>query len=160
MAAYEFLTSEATIQVLSPDIVRDAQRITARAQASQIVYGLVFAPYPTSEQGEVVWTSQLIADQLAYWAGIWDSNSLVRGVVGIALTQTVDANGQLQDEALVAVQSSSGKSQAQLALPPRQWLPSVAGTSLTKSFPDSVAEVVAQLDAVEAAGGTPSGSEA
>lgn len=150
MAAYEFLTSEATIQVLSPDIVRDAQRITARASRSQIVYSLVFAPYPTSPQGEVVHTPESIASQLAYWAGIWDSNSLVRGVVGIAITQTVDALGQLQDEALVVVQSSSGKSQAQLTLPPREWLPSVAGTTLTKSFPDAVAEAVAQLDAVEA----------
>lgn len=152
MAAYEFLTSEATIQVLSPDIVRDAQRITARAQASQVVYSLLFAPYPTDEQGTVIWSSQAIADQLSYWAGIWDSNSMVRGVLGIALTQIVDSLGQLQDVALVSVSSSSGNSQAQITLPPKEWLPSVEGTTLTKSFPDAVAETVAQLDAVEAGG--------
>jgi hypothetical protein len=154
MAAYQFLTSEATIQVLSPDLVRDAQRITARASASQVVYSLVFAPYPTDPQGTIIWTDSLIADQLSYWAGIWDTNSMVRGVAGISLTQTVDATGQLQDVALVVVTSTSGNSTAQLTLPPRQWLPSVAGTTLTKSFPDSVAEAVGQLDAVEASGAT------
>lgn len=150
MAAYTFEASEQTIQVLSSDIVREAQRVVATANESRVTFALLFAPYPTSPQGEIVWTDALINEQLAYWAGIWDSNSLVRGVVGIAITQTVDALGQLQDEALVVVQSSSGKSQAQLTLPPREWLPSVAGTTLTKSFPDAVAEAVAQLDAVEA----------
>lgn len=153
MAAYEFLTSEATIQIVSTDIVRDAQRVAARASASQVVYTLTFSPYPTDPQGTVIWTESVIHDQLSYWAGIWNSNALVRGVAGIGLTQTVDALGQLQDIAIVAVTSTSGNSTTQLTLPPREWLPSVAGTTLTKSFPDAVAEAVAQLDAVEAAGG-------
>jgi hypothetical protein len=77
---------------------------------------------------------------------------MVRGVAGISLTPTVDATGQLQDIALVVVSSTSGNSTAQLTLPPSEWLPSVAGTSLTKSFSQAVGEAVAQLDAVEASG--------
>ena len=160
MAAYQFLTSESTIQVLSPDIVRDAQRISARASRSQVVYSLLFAPYPTDDQGTVIWTEQLIADQLSYWAGIWDSNSLVRGVAGIALTQSLDAAGQLEDVAIVTVSSTSGNSTTQLVLPPASWLPSVQGTTLTQSFPDAVAETRAQLDAVEATSAEPVGGGA
>lgn len=150
MAAYSFLAAEPTVQVLSSEIVRDAQRVTAQAQASGVVYSLVFAPYPTSPQGEVVWTPESIDSQLAYWAGIWDSNSQVPGVAGISLSQEVDVTGRLEDVAQVYVLSSSGRSSTQLSLGPRSWLPSVAGTTLTQSFPDAVAQARAQLDAVEA----------
>lgn len=150
MAGYTFEASEQTIQVLSSDIVRDAQRVIATANESGVTYALLFAPYPASPQGEVVWTDALIHEQLAYWAGIWDQNSRVAGVLGISITQEVDATGRLNDVAIVYISSTSGKSSTSITLGPREWLPSVAGTTLATSFPDAVAQARSRLDALEA----------
>lgn len=144
MAAYQFLTSEATLKVLSPELVQDAQRITARASESGVVYSLVFSDYPTDPTGRVIWTPQLIADQLAYWAGLWDQNSLVPGVVGIGLTQELNAASELVEIALVTVQSTSGRSTTTATLGPRSFLP--------EPFATAVAAVRQQLDADEAGG--------
>lgn len=151
-APYEFLASEPTIQVLSSELVQDAQRITARSIPNGIVYSVLFAPYPTDPTGTVIWTPELINGQLEYWAGTWNGNSMVPGVLGISLSQEVNALGQLEDVALVAVSSTSGKSSTQLTLGPREWLTSVEGTTLSTSFPEAVARARAQLDAVEAGG--------
>lgn len=155
MAAYEFLGAEQTVQVLSDEIVRDAQRVTARAVESGIVYSLLFAPYPTDPLGTVVWTPALIAEQLAYWAGIWNQNAEVPGVLGISVTQETNAAGTLVDVARVYIASSSGRSTTVLELGPRKWLPSVANTTLTESFGDAVARARAELDQVEAGGPAP-----
>ncbi len=144
MAAYEFIAAEPTIQVLSPEVVRDAQRVTGRARQSGIVYSLPFAPYPTDPTGQVIWTDALIDQQMALWAGYWDANAQVPGVVGISLSQDIDATGVLKDVALVVVSSSSGKSTAQLTLYPHDFFPD--------TFPPRVEAVRAQLDAVEANG--------
>lgn len=144
MSAYQFLGGEATIQVLSPDIVRDAQRVTARASRSQVVFSLLFAPYPTDPTGTVIWTPELIAGQLDEWSSNWDANAAVPGVLGIGLTQDVDALGTLRDVALVVVGSTSGNSSTQLALYPFDFLPA--------NFAGRVEATRAQLDATEAGG--------
>lgn len=146
---YNFLTSEATIQVLSTDIVRDAQRITAQALPSNVVYSVLFAPYPTGPNGEIVWTADAIAHELGVEAAWWNANIQTPGVLGIGLSQNLTPANELQDIALVTIQSTSGKSTSQIELPPTQWLPSVENTTLTVSFPDAVRAAVAQLDAVE-----------
>lgn len=142
MAAYTFLASEPTLQVLSPELVRDAQRVTASAVASGVVYSLLFAPYPTDPQGSVIWSDELIAEQLALWADYWNQNAAVPGVAGIGVTQEVDAAGALKDVALVTVTSASGRSSAQVTVPAAQFLP--------ERFAAFVAPTVAQLNAVEA----------
>jgi hypothetical protein len=144
VAAYSFLVAEPTVQDLGGDIVRDAQRVTARASASGVVFALEFAPYPTDEQGSVIWTSQLIADQLAYWAGQWDANSAIPGVLGIGLSQAVNPLGQLRDVAIVVVQSSSGQSTTNLTVDERDFQPG--------HIEALVQTARAQLDAVEAGG--------
>ena len=143
MAAYSFLVAEPTLQVLSPEIVRDAQRVTAQAIDSGVVYSLLFAPYPTDPQGTVVWTPDAIASQLSTWAGTWNTNAKVPGVLGIALSQDVDPTGQLKDVALVTVASTSGKSTTQLNLYAADFFPD--------TFAAAVAAAREQLDAVEAA---------
>ena len=153
MAGYSFLSAEQTIQVLSDDITRPAQRVTGIANASGVVYSLLFAPYPTDEQGSVIWTADAINGQMDYWAGVWDQNAQVPGVLDISVTQNVNPAGRLMDVAVVVVASTSGKSTTQIELGPREWAPSVAGTTLTRSFPDAVAQARAQLDAVEAGSG-------
>jgi hypothetical protein len=140
--SYEFLLNEPTIQTLGSDIVRDAMRITYRAQPSGVVFSLLFAPVE-------IWTAQTVADQAQLWSDNWNQNALVPGVVGIATTQQVNAAGNLEDVALVTVSSTSGNSTSQLELPPREWLPSVAGTTLTTSFGDRVRAEVQRLDAIE-----------
>jgi hypothetical protein len=155
VTAYTFEASEQTIQVLSSDIVREAQRVIATAQASGVTYALLFAPYPTDPQGTVIWTDAAIQQQLDYWAGIWDQNSAVPGVLGISISQEVDATGRLNDVATVYVSSTSGKSSTSVSLGPREWLPSVAGTSLTTAFPDVIAATRARLDALEAGSAAP-----
>jgi hypothetical protein len=140
---YEFLGGEPTIQVLSPDIVRDAQRITARAQQSGVVYSLLFAPWPRADTGEIVWSTAAIQQQLAYWAGVWNANAATPGVVAIALSQQVDPAGELKDVALVTIQSSSGRSFTQLLLYPHDFF--------HDTFPGQVAIAREQLDAAEVA---------
>jgi hypothetical protein len=152
VAAYTFEASEQTIQVRGEDIVQPAQRVIATAAQSGVTFALEFAPYPTDPQGTVIWSDSLIASQLAYWAGIWDQNAQVPGVLGISLSQEVQPTGRLEDIALVYIASTSGKSTTSLTLGPRSWLPSVAGTTLTTSFGDAVASARAQLDALENAG--------
>lgn len=142
MAAYTFLVAEPTLQVLSPEIVRDAQRVTAQAVESGVVYSLLFAPYPTDPQGTVIWSADAIAAQLSQWAGTWNTNAKVPGVLGIALSQDVDAVGQLKDVALVTVASTSGNSTTQLNLFPADFFPD--------TFAVRVEDARAQLDAVEA----------
>ena len=142
MAAYSFLIAEPTLQVLSPEIVRDAQRVTAQALESSVVYSLLFAPYPTDPNGDVIWTADAIASQLSTWAGNWNTNWKVPGVLGIALSQDVDAAGQLKDVALVTVSSTSGNSTTQLNLYPHDFFPD--------TFAPAVEAARAQLDAVEA----------
>ncbi len=142
MAAYTFLAAEPTLQVLSDDLVRDAQRVTAQAAQSQIVYSLTFAPYPTDPQGNVIWSSDAIDTQLADWADKWNTNAQTPGVLGISLSQEVDATGALKDVALVTVSSTSGKSTTQLTLFPHDFFPD--------TFPPRVEQARAQLDAVEA----------
>lgn len=142
MAAYNLLVAEPTLQVLSPEYVRDAQRVTAQALASGVVYSLLFAPYPTDTNGTVIWTPEAIASQLALWADHWNANAKVPGVLGIALSQDVDPSGQLKDVALVTVSSTSGKSTTQLNLYPADFFPD--------TFPVAVGNARAQLDAVEA----------
>lgn len=144
MAAYQFLGSESTIQVLSPDIVRDAQRVTALAAESQIVYSLLFAPYPTDPQGAIIWTPELIASELDKWAGYWNTNAKVPGVRAIGISQDVDELGQLRDVALVVVSSTSGASTTQVTLRPHDFFPD--------TFAPRIAAVRAQLDATEPAG--------
>ena len=144
MAAYSFLAAEPTVQVLSPDVVRDAQRITGQAAQSGIVFSLTFAPYPTDPTGKVIWTDAAIAAQLADWAGKWDTNAAVPGVLGIGLSQDVDPAGLLKDVALVTVASTSGLSTTQLTLYPHDFFPD--------TFEPRVEAARAQLDAVEAGG--------
>jgi hypothetical protein len=141
MAAYTFLVAEPTVQVLSPEIVRDAQRVTAQAVESSVVFSLLFAPYPTDPTGKVIWSPEAIAFQLADWASKWDTNAAVPGVLGIALSQDVDDTGQLKDVALVTVQSTSGNSTAQLNLYPHDFFPD--------TFAPRVAATREQLDATE-----------
>lgn len=143
MAAYSFLIAEPTVQVLSPEIIRDAQRVSAQAAKSGVVFSLLFAPYPTDPDGNVIWTPEAIASQLSDWAGTWDTNAAVPGVLGIALSQDIDAAGLLKDVALVTVSSTSGNSTTQLNLYPADFFPD--------TFAPRVAAARAQLDAVEAA---------
>lgn len=144
MASYQILGGEPTIKILSADLVRDAQRYTAQASESGIVYSLLFSPWPTDEQGNVIWTDAAIQSELSYWAGIWDTNAAVPGVLGIGLSQDVNAAGQLTDVALVTVSSSSGVSTGQISLPPVHFLPA--------NFAANVRDARARLDAVEAGG--------
>lgn len=144
MASYNFIAAEPTIQVLSPDVVRDAQRVTGQAAVSNVVYSLLFAPYPTDPTGKVVWDDQAIASQMELWAGYWDTNSAVPGVAGVSVTQEVDASGQLVDVALVTVLSTSGNSSTLLQLYPHDFFPD--------TFAPRVEAARAQLDAVEATG--------
>lgn len=155
MAAYEYLGAEQTVQQLSPENVRDAQRVSARAVESQVVYALLFAPYPTDPTGAVIWTPEKIDEQLSEWAGIWNQNATVAGVLHIGIAQETNVAGEQVDVARVFVQSSSGLSTTQLALGPREWLPSVAGTTLPTSFGDAVARARADLDELEAHGAQP-----
>lgn len=145
MAAYDFLGAEQTVQQLSPELVRDAQRVTARAVESEVTFSLLFAPYPTDPQGTVIWSADLIAEQLALWAGYWNQNAAVPGVAGIGVTQETDALGALKDVALVVVSSPSGLSTAQVTVPASQFLP--------ERFAAFIAPTVAQVAAVEAGAG-------
>jgi hypothetical protein len=141
--AKEFVINEPTIQTIGADIVRDAFRVTWRALPSGVVYSLLFAPVE-------IWTPARVDEQGDLWADRWNQNALVPGVAGIAVTQQTDAAQNLVDVAQVTVISTSGNSSSLLSVPPRQWLPSVSGTSLTTSFGDTVRAEVQRLDAIEA----------
>lgn len=148
--AVKFEQGEATVQTIGADITRNAQRNTYTALPSGVVFSLLFAPWPSPN-----WTPAAIAQQANYWADIWNQNSRVPGVTGINVTQqTNEVTGNLEDVALVGIVSSSGLSTAQIELGPREWLPSVANTTLTRSFPDAVAAAVAELDQAESVGAT------
>jgi hypothetical protein len=140
---YQLLGSESTVQVLSPDFARDAQRYTAIAEPSGVVFSLLFAPFE-------IWSPAAIASQLNLWADRWNANRLVPGVLGIQVTQETDEAGQLKDVAIVTVGSTSGVSTATAVIPETEWNPDVTGTTLTTSFGDAIRAVVARLDAVEA----------
>jgi hypothetical protein len=141
--AKEFIINEPTIQTLGSDIVRDAFRVTWRALPSGVVFSELFAPVE-------IWSPAQVDAQGELWANRWNQNALVPGVAGITVTQQVDAAGNLSDVAQVTVVSTSGNSTSLLNVPPRQWLPSVSGTTLTTSFGDTVRAEVQRLDAIEA----------
>lgn len=140
---YQLLGSESTVQVLAPDFARDAQRYTAQAIPSGVVYSLLFAPWE-------IWTPAAVVEQLNLWADRWNENSATPGVVAIDVTQEQNEAGQLQDVAIVTVRSTSGLSRGQVILTPDQWNPSIEGTTLTQSFADAIAPEIARLDQIEA----------
>lgn len=141
----EFIINEPTIQTIGTDIVRDAFRVTWRAQPSGVVYSLLFAPVE-------IWTPAQVQAQGDLWAGRWNQNAAVPGVAGIVVTQRVDVTDNLVDVANVTVVSTSGNSSSLIFVPVQQWLPSVEGTTLTTSFPSVIRAEVARLDAIEAGG--------
>lgn len=144
MAAYEVLSQEPTLQVLSPEIVIDADRVIARALASGVVFAIFVANYTPTAIDRFETQAQRIARALSGWAATWDANAAVPGVLNIGMSQEVDAAGQLRDVALVFASSSSGRSVTQLTLGPARWE--------TQEFKADVAAARASLDAVEATG--------
>lgn len=140
-----FRINEPTIQTIGSDIVRDAFRVTWTATPSDVTFSLLFAPVN-------IWTPADVDAQGDLWADRWNKNAAVPGVAGIVVTQRVDAADNLVDVAQVTVVSTSGNSTSLIMVPVNEWLPSVAGTSLTTSFGDVIGAEVARLDAIEAGG--------
>lgn len=143
MAGWELLASEPTLQVVSPEIVYDAQRVVARATASGVVFSLLVVNTPVAPDR---WQdlAARVEQNLDTWAVFWNSNAKQPGVISIGMSQEVDAAGQLRDVALVIVSSTSGRSTSQLTLHAPQFLPT--------EFAKPVAAARAALDALEAAG--------
>jgi hypothetical protein len=144
MGAYELLSMEPTIQVLSPEIVLDAKRITARALPSGIVFSVFYTAPPVTAPDRIEPDAARIARALAYWSDIWNANADVPGVLSIGMSQEVDAAGQLKDQVLVFVASTSGRSTDLVTLGPRNFMQPLFG--------EAVAASRARMDAIEATG--------
>jgi hypothetical protein len=144
VAAYEVLSSEPTLQVLTPEIVIDATRIIARAVESGVVFAVFVANFQPTAPDRYETQTDRIARALAGEAANWNQNATVPGVISIGMSQEVDAAGQLKDVALVIVQSTSGRSTAQVTVTPGWFDP--------QGFAAVVGPVRSQLDAIEATG--------
>lgn len=143
MPNYELLASEPDLQVLSGNIVLDAQRVTARANLSGVVYSVLVVNTPQAPDRMVDWSVRVDA-AVSVWAQFWNMNAAEPGVLSIGISQEVDAAGQLRDVANVVVGSTSGRSSMQLNIPATQFLPT--------EFEKPVAAARAQLDRLEAFG--------
>lgn len=142
-----YLDGQPTVQTLGTNITRDAMLFTYQAVPSGVVYFLLFAPWPSE-----IWTPSAIAEQAGEWEDNWNQNASVQGVSSITVTQAQDDGGNLIDVAIVTVRSTSGNTYSEITVPAAEWSPSVAGTTLTTSFPDVIATERARLDAIEAGG--------
>lgn len=143
MANYEVLGSEPDLQVVSSNIVYDAQRVTARAIQS----GVVFTVLVVNRQYTVdrlVDFATLVDAAVSTWAQFWNMNAAEPGVLNIGISQEVDAAGELRDVANVLVGSSSERSTMLITVSPPNFLPS--------EFRPLAAAARASLDALEAKG--------
>lgn len=143
VANYEVLGSEPDLQVVSSNIVYDAQRVTARAIQS----GVVFTVLVVNRQYTVdrlVDFATLVDAAVSTWAQFWNMNAAEPGVLNIGISQEVDAAGELRDVANVLVGSSSERSTMLITVSPPNFLPT--------EFRPLAAAARASLDALEAKG--------
>lgn len=136
-AAYTFLHGEPTVYAFSPDDLENAVRNTYIADTTQTPFAVVFVRPELIEPFA-------FDDVAATWAWIWDQNARVPGVVDIAPDQSITALGRLLETVQVALESTSGRSEAILNLEDQYVMP--------VPFAERVRAEVARMDAIEAAG--------
>jgi hypothetical protein len=146
---FELIGAEPDLQVVSGNIVYDAERVTARASKSGVVFTILVVNRQFSPD-YLIDFADLVRNTVEAWAAFWDMNAAVPGVVAIGLAQEVDDAGQLSDVANVIVSSTSGRSTMQQVIRPAQFMPS--------DFKPVVESARAQLDKLESFG--PVGTEA
>lgn len=143
MSNFELIASEPDLQVVSGNIVYDAQRVTARANASGVVFSILVVNTPQHPDRMIDFADR-VRNAVEAWAQFWNMNAAVPGVANIGLSQEVDDGGNLRDVANVVIASSSGRSTMQITVLPAQFMP--------LDFKPVVEVARAQLDALEAAG--------
>lgn len=90
MANYNLLASEATVQVLSPTVVRDVIYATIETIPSGVIAS---TPVDT-----LLFFQETVSSRLASFAQAIESIMVMPGVIGATGTQSLDPTGLIQDE--------------------------------------------------------------
>lgn len=136
-APFTFGDAEPTVHEFVPGKPEQATRYTYIADASQVGYSLIVSQEAQKFPDLIV----TVAGQLA---NTWNLNAAVPGVTDIGESQNVKPLGSLVDVYNVAVESTSGRSEAIITLTDDEIRPDV--------FADAIAAERKTLDRLEGTG--------